>query len=377
MKMGRNRKYNPNIPAHIEQDKIPRNCYWENQKSYWYHSDGKKKNRIAGKSATLGDLHKLIEEYSSEVKSGTFRWLSSKFQASEQFKDLAIKTQKNYSRSGDIVNAFPTKIDIPLGDVFLIKWNDPLVQKLVDKIAVSNGPTAANSALKYIRRVFTWGKNRGYCEKNPAIKIEKAAERQQRRLPDAVVFKDLIEFARVRGSYTPKSKGSCSPYVWCALIIGYELRARGIETNKLTDADISDVGIRNERVKGSKTNVTEWNDILKQAIKHLQDRRSMIWSKKKCPVPVRPSDRNLFITETGGVLAKSSLESAFNRLVALAIDSGIMTREQRFGLHDLKRRGVTDTGGTKADKQEATGHKSADMIDIYDHSISVVKPVSE
>lgn len=53
-----------------------------------------------------------------------------------------------------------------------------------------------------------------------------------------------------------------------------------------------------------------------------------------------------------------------------------MSQEQRFGLHDLKRRGTTDTKGTRADKQEAAGWKDQDMVDIYDFSIPVVSPTS-
>lgn len=76
-------------------------------------------------------------------------------------------------------------------------------------------------------------------------------------------------------------------------------------------------------------------------------------------------------------MIKSTIETAFSRLINLAINEGVMTQEERFGLHDLKRRGTTDTRGTRAEKQEATGHKSESMMDIYDHSIAIVKPVSD
>ena len=50
-----------------------------------------------------------------------------------------------------------------------------------------------------------------------------------------------------------------------------------------------------------------------------------------------------------------------------------MTKEEWFGLHDIKRRGTTDTKGTAEDKLEATGHKSRQILEIYDKSISRVK----
>ena len=131
------------------------------------------------------------------------------------------------------------------------------------------------------------------------------------------------------------------------------------------------------RVKGSRTNQTEWNQVLRDAIQCLKDRRSKIWDKRSIPL-LKPEERYLFVNETGYPLRKSSLDSAFNRFITImAIDEGHITEEQRFGLLDLKRRGTTDTQGTRADKQEATGHRSQSMMDIYDHSIAVVKPVSE
>jgi len=50
-----------------------------------------------------------------------------------------------------------------------------------------------------------------------------------------------------------------------------------------------------------------------------------------------------------------------------------MTKEEWFGLHDIKRRGTTDTEGTAEDKLEATGHKSRAMLPLYDKSIARVK----
>lgn len=51
--------------------------------------------------------------------------------------------------------------------------------------------------------------------------------------------------------------------------------------------------------------------------------------------------------------------------------------EDRLALHDLKRRGITDTVGTKADKQVASGHRDQEMMDVYDHSLPIVNPSAE
>ncbi|MEG0246186.1 MAG: integrase, partial [Pseudomonas sp.] len=60
-----------------------------------------------------------------------------------------------------------------------------------------------------------------------------------------------------------------------------------------------------------------------------------------------------------------------------AIKAEIITAEQRFGMHDFKRRGITDTVGNRADKQEASGHRDESMMDIYDLSVPLVNPSAD
>lgn len=76
-------------------------------------------------------------------------------------------------------------------------------------------------------------------------------------------------------------------------------------------------------------------------------------------------------------LAGASLDTAWQRFITLAIADGAVTPEERFALHDLKRRGITDTVGTRADKQEASGHRDAKMMDVYDHSVPIVSPSAD
>jgi len=58
-----------------------------------------------------------------------------------------------------------------------------------------------------------------------------------------------------------------------------------------------------------------------------------------------------------------------------AINTGVIAAHERFGLHDLKRKGITDTPGTKAEKQDAAGLTEA-MMTVYDFSLPHVPPAS-
>jgi len=56
-----------------------------------------------------------------------------------------------------------------------------------------------------------------------------------------------------------------------------------------------------------------------------------------------------------------------------AIEAEIMSEQEWFGLHDITRRGTTNTAGSVEYKLESTRHKSRQMKEIWDKSVSKVK----
>ncbi|WP_269791219.1 hypothetical protein [Stenotrophomonas sp. Iso1] len=57
----------------------------------------------------------------------------------------------------------------------------------------------------------------------------------------------------------------------------------------------------------------------------------------------------------------------------LAIAEGVIAADERFSLHDLKRKGGTDAAGSKSERQDALGVSDA-MMKVYDKYVSRVKP---
>ena len=53
--------------------------------------------------------------------------------------------------------------------------------------------------------------------------------------------------------------------------------------------------------------------------------------------------------------------------------SGYLEPEDRFKLHGLKHRGISDTEGTLADAREGAGHKTEQMTARYRHKVSRVR----
>lgn len=379
---GRKRKFNPHIPAHINQTKLPDNCYWDKSgQGHWFttyrnEAGAQRRQRIAGPLATLSELHKLIEEFTG-IDKNTYRWLSAEFQKQPAFLEKARNTQIGYEYASKILCDLPSKMNKPLGDTPLNKWSSVTVQKIVDTLTKENGPRAANLALSYTRRLFRWGKNRGYITDNIAVGVEKAKERKRQRLPSDDTYKKLIGYAKCCGKLTPKTKGSAPDYIWMVLELAYLCRLRGTEVCTMTEARATKTGVICERLKGSRTNIAEWNPRLQQLWDTIIARRDKIWTDHKYAIPLKPEQRPLFVNNSGDALKKSTFDSAWQRFIIRAIADGIITEEERFSAHDMKRKGATDTKGSRGEKQDAGGWKSPHVVNDYDKSIPVVKPSGE
>lgn len=392
MTRGRKRRIDPTIPAHIAQGRIPPGIYWDPRGlGRWYVFDidaaGKRKSRgVAGADALLSDLQKIIEQRAGAPDRETLRGMAQAFAASAQFRELAKATRTDYEYCSAVLLEHPTKLGKPFGDLATRKLSRPLIQRLIDTLADGSKldaggkriatPSKAAHVQRYLRRLFEWGINRGYATENPAAGIELPTERKLRTMPEAAVMEALIAFAWAQAGGRGQLN-SVAPYLAPALEIAYLCRLRGIELLDLSDASLLPAGLACVRRKGSRENVTAWSPRLRAACEALSAYRAARWAKRAKPTPIAPAARPLLVAIDGGALSKSALNSAWQRLIALAIEKDVMTAQQRFGLHGLKRRGITDTEGTQADKQLASGHRSEAMVQIYDQSVPLVKPAGK
>ncbi len=174
----------------------------------------------------------------------------------------------------------------------------------------------------------------------------------------------------------PHAKGSCPSYLAPVMVLAYSARLRGIEVCTLNDTHKQPTGIHAQRRKGSRDTLIEWDPEMIEAWDLLVERRTAIWTKngRNFAVPIKAEDRRLLVEQTGNPMAKSSLDSAWQRFIKLAMREGIISNQERFSLHGLKHRGITNTVGNRGDKQDAAGHVTPEMTGRYDHALPVVKP---
>ncbi|WP_254574428.1 integrase [Stenotrophomonas acidaminiphila] len=384
MTRGRKRKFSPEIPGHIDQGALPKGIYWGNGRWYWLepHPEGgaSTKRTIAGKSARLSDLHAFAEEQASADAAGTLSYLTKQFKHSSEYKELSPRTQQSYDWLAEQACAYVLKDGRTLGQQQVAHLSTPAVQRIVETIAMGRPaagrlpalpatPSKANRILQYLGRLFAWGMRIGACRTNPARGVRKVRERGAHNMPEHDAFEAVLRFARERATRQAHSAGSCSPYLPSVMVLAYNVRLRGIEIDTLTDANITKQGIYSNRRKGSLDNITTWTPELRQAIRSLQAYRADRLAAHGRPTPLRPEDRFLLCSESGTPLTKSALDSAWQRLIAMAIREQVISEKQRFALHGLKHRGITDS-----EDPADGGHATEAMRRRYNHRVPIVKP---
>lgn len=378
----RPRKHNPSIPVHIDQAKIPKGVYWDaTGRGRWYileastGIDGPSKRRrtVAGPEAKLSELHTIME---AGENTGTVEWVCTQYHDSAKFKGLAVGTRADYEAARQVMINYPTNLGVPFGKLQVAKLRNHNFQRLVDRIESAGTPTKANKVLRYSRLVFRWALNRGIVSHNPAQGLEQAKERKRQRLPTDDAYIKLLGFARDRAARTARTEGSVPQYLWMIMELGYLCRLRGIETLTLTESQATAEGLHTNRRKRSRDSLVEWSPRLRSAWDAAIGRRERIVERHKLPVQLRPEQRFLFLAEHGEPLQKTSLDSTWQRFIQLAFSEKVITRDERFSLHDLKRKGGTDTIGNRAERQDALGVTDA-MMKVYDKSVPRVRPSRE
>lgn len=141
--------------------------------------------------------------------------------------------------------------------------------------------------------------------------------------------------------------------------ITYLTASRGIETLDIKLFDCTDVGIKTTRRKGSRDNIILWSPRLIEA-------KNQALALHKCR-KILAIDPYLIPGFSGGVMAKSTLDAAFQRLKNLMEARGLGS--VYFSLHLLKAKGVSDS----EDKRIA-GHVTEAMRQRYDVKIHEHKP---
>lgn len=196
---------------------------------------------------------------------------------------------------------------------------------------------------------FSWAVERDLLKSNPCRDVRRNTEKARTRYVTEAEYNAVFDLA------------ANWPHVQCAMEFAYLCRMRLCEVLDLKQSDLVELGVHVRRTKGSRDNITLWSDRLEAVVKQC----------KNLPMPAaHPINPYLIRGISGQRLTVSGFQTLWQRLMTKASSLG----HERFTFHDLKARGVSDTTGNK---QEASGHKSASMVAVYDRKLLEVKPAGE
>ena len=380
-KSGRPRRENPNIPAHVNQTKLPSGLTYDAIKLRWRfgYTDSLGKRRfkqVGSKTSTLEQLLQQIETLSL-VKPNTFNWLADQYYKERRFThDIKIGTQKNYQDYHRLLSSVTVE-NKSVCDLLLRDWTSGLCQKINGYLAEHHGNSYANHVHSFIHLMFTYAKNNDHVFENPATGIYKSKiiKNRDKWISDDVYYRVLKE-ALLQGKRQARTENSSPYYLYLAMEFSYLCALRTIEVRFLTDDNILENGLTCERRKGSNTNIFLYNDRLRLVLDLALKYRNDLWQQKRISTPANLSDRPILINESGQRLTQEGFKSSWQRFIVSCIKNGTITSQERFSFHELKHKSISDRKGSAQEKMKASGHKSKDMLKLYDHSKELASPVT-
>jgi integrase len=317
-----------------------------------HYQDGKlgKEVILCKAGAALSDVWKAYEALQANAPRRTLAWIIDQYLASADYKRLKPVTQKDYAGYARRIGAAKLKSGAEFGGAALDSITPGIIRKYMDRRG-QDAPVSANRELAFLSVVFGWARERDIVKTNPAHGVRRNTETAR------TVYVADADYLRVY-----RLAGERYPYLQPIMDLAYLCRMRLAEVLDLTRANLRPEGLHVIRRKGSRDNITLWTPRLRAAVDlalaqpracvHLDDRRNYL-------LPGRDGAR----------LKESTVQTAWHRVIREAMARGL---EQRFTIHDLKAKGVTDTD--RADQLAASGHRDPRMLNVYDRLPQPVKP---
>jgi len=295
--------------------------------------------RLCNLDTPMSEIWRAYELYHQQ-QTQSLGWLLDKYQKSEQFNNNTPNTIRSQTKTITKITNYPRGKNNIFGTAELIKITPGVLRKYLDARA-KIAPVSGNREISIISVAWNWALERDDITlKNPCTVLKRNKEYARTR---------YVTEKEYQVAYNLASK---YPYLQPAMELAYLCRMRRCEILTSTRKQILPDGFDTLRAKGSRDAITLWSTRLRKAVNYNSGVINSMY---------------LIHDKKGQKISESAFKSAWTRVKKLMVSAGI----EPFNFHDLKAAGVSDTDGNK---QDASGHKDAKMVAIYDRKKKKVKP---
>src|SRR5688572_10113637 len=138
---------------------------------------------VAGPKSRLSVLRAIAGVWPRDYVRGTVGWVMSRFEESTDFAALAESTRRLYRYCAKVAQEYHIHNGrgASLDTLVVDRLRLPVIQRVIETIAKGRKesvpgaadaqapyPAKANHVLRYLHRLFAWGRRHGHCQTNPA-----------------------------------------------------------------------------------------------------------------------------------------------------------------------------------------------------------------
>lgn len=353
--MGRNRKKNKNLPAHVYIDygKQRKNGSWPRVK-YFFEPvvENGKRN---GKRIILGHSEsEMYRNYSQLIERPRHIELMSDL-IEDYLRNVApTKGQRTYEleiiRAKFVKAFFGSLYPHEVTPQEIYRYIDIRSKKEIVAGKTIGGKRAANQERAFLSNVFNQGIRKGLLTDNPIRHVKPFILAPRDRYPEDWEVKAVYDEA--------------SPILRCIMDFAYLTGQRRGDILHIQESQLTEDGIRITQEKTKKKVNTklliEWSDALKECVNRARNLRDSIRSMY------------LFCKEDGQPYTTSGFDSMYKRAMRKALKNGKL--KERFNFHDLRAKTYSDDENEQQRIKRA-GHVNASMGRVYDRKVKKVKPL--
>ncbi len=349
-------------------EKLPERVYRDRSRYFYRPYLGRENNqpkygkpiRLCGLDASTAEVWQAYEALMNK-DNNTLDWLLTTYLKSEQFKELAGKTQGEYTSYARLILDFKMANGQRFGIAPLHKINKRVIRGYLDAYPAK---VAANRHVQFLSAAFTWGEERyPVVKNNPCSGVRRNREESRTRyIEDWEYYVTYCCAASMR-----------TPIIAVAMELAYLCAARRDEVFSLTDRSVRKEGLWIKRTKGSDDEITRWSPRLREAVESCKK------INKGAPIPIN-QPRYLLRRKDGSKYTKNALDSAWQRVIKKAREKGAVLPPELledarndgarisgnrafidggFTFHDIKARSISDREGNHS------GHRSERMRSVY------------